>query len=402
MFARLLWKLLRGSRGRLAVAIVALVSGAAVISALINLNLGVEHQLTQEFRTLGPNLIVSPKQISSSADAGTSPPLLMDQKQVVSQIDAMLPRGPSEIARRTGALQPQLEVTAVAPYLFVVARVANTPVVVAGTVFAEALSAEPTWKLDPAPKFIANPARTSNPSTGCIVGRNAARQLKLGLGGSLELLYGDRKLPATVSRILDTGSAEDNQIFVDLPAAQRLAGGGEQITLVQIRANGTADAIAAFSAQLAKALPQFEVQPIRQVTEAEGAMLHRIQLLIVSMVALILILTALCVLATMAALAMERRADVGLMKALGGSISRIVGLFLAEVGVLGAAGGLIGCVAGVALSRWMGQRVFGASISARWEIFPLTIGLMVIVALAGALPLRLLGKVKPAVILRGE
>jgi putative ABC transport system permease protein len=146
----------------------------------------------------------------------------------------------------------------------------------------------------------------------------------------------------------------------------------------------------------------FEVHPIRQITEAEGAMLHRIQLLIVSMVALILILTALCVLATMAALAMERRADVGLMKALGGSISRIVGLFLAEVGVLGAAGGLIGCVAGVALSRWMGQRVFGASISARWEIFPLTIGLMVIVALAGALPLRLLGKVKPAVILRGE
>jgi ABC-type antimicrobial peptide transport system permease subunit len=70
--------------------------------------------------------------------------------------------------------------------------------------------------------------------------------------------------------------------------------------------------------------------------------------------------------------------------------------------VLGAAGGLIGCFAGVVLSRWMGQRVFGTSISARWEIFPLTIGLMVIVALAGALPLRLLGKVKPAVILRGE
>jgi putative ABC transport system permease protein len=144
------------------------------------------------------------------------------------------------------------------------------------------------------------------------------------------------------------------------------------------------------------------VQPIRQVAEAEGAMLHRIQLLIVSMVVLILILTALCVLATMAALAMERRADVGLMKALGGSIARVVGLFLAEVGVLGAAGGLIGCIAGVALSHWMGERVFGTSISTRWEIFPLTIGLMVIVAMAGALPLRLLGKVKPAVILRGE
>jgi ABC-type antimicrobial peptide transport system permease subunit len=120
------------------------------------------------------------------------------------------------------------------------------------------------------------------------------------------------------------------------------------------------------------------------------------------MVVLILALTALCVLATMAALAMERRADVGLMKALGGTMSRIVGLFLAEVGVLGAAGGLIGCVAGVALAQWMGHRVFGTSITPRWEIFPLTIALMIAVAMMGALPLRRLGKVKPAVILRGE
>jgi putative ABC transport system permease protein len=99
---------------------------------------------------------------------------------------------------------------------------------------------------------------------------------------------------------------------------------------------------------------------------------------------------------------MERREDVGLMKALGGSISRIVALFLSEVGVLAAAGGLIGCFAGLALSSWMGQRVFSASITPRWEVFPLTIGLMVLVAMTGALPLRLLGKVKPAVILRGE
>jgi len=90
------------------------------------------------------------------------------------------------------------------------------------------------------------------------------------------------------------------------------------------------------------------------------------------------------------------------MKALGGSISRVVGLFMAEVGVLGAAGGIIGTILGLALSHWMGRRVFGAAISPRWEIFPLTIALMIAVALAGALPLRLLGKVKPAVIFRGE
>ena len=59
-------------------------------------------------------------------------------------------------------------------------------------------------------------------------------------------------------------------------------------------------------------------------------------------------------------------------------------------------------IAGLALAQWMGRRVFGTSITPRWEIFPLTIALMVVVSMAGALPLRRLGKIKPAVILRGE
>jgi putative ABC transport system permease protein len=381
MFARLLWKLLRGSRGRLAVAIVALVSGAAVISALINLDLGVEHQLTQEFRTLGANVVVSPGQSAKAVDAGA--PVLMDEDTVMRAID------------QTHASA----FVAAAPYLYVVARAANTPVVVAGTWLDETPKLAPTWKLEG--EWITS----REDSTRCMVGRNVARQFKLAPGAPLELKYVDRTARLTVVGVIDAGGTEDNQVFVNLQVAQSLAslrGLGGQIGLAQLSVTGSTQTIAEYAAKLAKALPQFEVQPIRQVTEAEGTMLHRIQLLIVSMVALILILTALCVLATMAALAMERRADVGLMKALGGSISRIVGLFLAEVGVLGAAGGLIGCVAGVTLSRWMGERVFGTSISARWEIFPLTIGLMVIVALAGALPLRLLGKVKPAVILRGE
>jgi putative ABC transport system permease protein len=214
--------------------------------------------------------------------------------------------------------------------------------------------------------------------------------------------YLDRTAQVAVAGIVDSGGPEDNQVFINLQLAQDLAGLNQQIGLMQLSVLGSSKTIAAFEKNLSAALPGFEIRPIRQVTEAEGELLARIRLLIVSMVILILALTVLCVLATMAALAMERRTDVGLMKALGGSIARIVGIFLAEVGVLGAFGGLLGCLAGVALSNWMGRRVFGAAISVRWEVFPLTIAMMVGVALAGAFPLRLLGKVKPAVILRGE
>jgi putative ABC transport system permease protein len=145
-----------------------------------------------------------------------------------------------------------------------------------------------------------------------------------------------------------------------------------------------------------------QVRPIREVTDAEGRLLGRIRLLIVSMIALILVLTALCVLATMAALAMERRADVGLMKALGGSIGRIALIFIAEVGALGALGGIVGAALGAVLAYWMGLRVFEAAIPPRWEVFPITVVTMTAVAMAGALPLRALGAVKPASILRGE
>jgi putative ABC transport system permease protein len=205
-----------------------------------------------------------------------------------------------------------------------------------------------------------------------------------------------------VSAIIDSGGPDDNQIFVNLGVAQTLAALPEKIELVQLSVSGSSATISAYAAQLAKVLPNAGVRPIRQVTEAEGSLLNRTRLLIVSMIVLILVLTSLCVLATMSALAWERREDVGLMKALGGSISRIVALFLSEVGVLAAIGGFIGCLAGLLLSTWMGHRVFNASIAPRWEVFPLTIGLMVLVAITGALPLRLLGKVKPAVILRGQ
>ncbi|HYL47490.1 MAG TPA: ABC transporter permease [Candidatus Limnocylindrales bacterium] len=380
MFWRLLLQLLRGSRGRLAVALLALVSGAAVISALLNLDLDMERKLTQEFRSLGANLVIAPRRTPGIADSAAMSGALMDQSEVLAKVENL--RSP--------------EVVAAAPMLYVVVQARGSNVVLAGTWLDQIPKLAPSWKIS------GEGIRSREDATYCLVGRNVARQLHAAPGSPLELDYLGRSAQLTLAGIVDSGGAEDNQIFVNLPVAQNLAGLNRQIGLVQLSVAGNWKTIEALERKLSQALPGLEVRPIRQVTEAEGSLLNRIRLLIVSMVILILALTALCVLATMAALAMERRSDVGLMKALGGSITRIVGIFLAEVGVLGALGGLLGCFAGVVLSNWMGRRVFGAAISLRWEIFPLTIAMMVGVALAAAFPLRLLGKVKPAVILRGE
>jgi putative ABC transport system permease protein len=379
MFWRLLWKLLRGSSGRLVVAILALVSGGMVISALLNLEFDIERKLTQEFRILGANMVISPGHDATQMP-GAAPSALMNESDAFAAVQNL--KDPAVVAS--------------VPFLYIVERSGDTPVVVAGTKIEDLPKLEPSWRIE------GQWTSSRDSQMPCVVGRSVAQQLHLALGSAIKLTYLDKNAQLTVVGIVDAGGAEDNQVLMELPEVQSLARLPGQIGLMQLSVRGDTKSIADFAARLATVLPAYQVRPIRQVTEAEGDLLNRIRLLIVSMVLLILALTALCVLATMAALAMERRQDVGLMKALGGSIARIVALFMAEVGVLGAAGGFVGAILGIELSRWTGQRVFGTAISARWEIFPLTIALMVAVALAGALPLRLLGKVKPAVIFRGE
>ncbi len=235
-----------------------------------------------------------------------------------------------------------------------------------------------------------------------MVGRNVARQFNLAPGMAMELQQGPRSVRLTVAGVATTGGAEDSQVLVALPVAQQLAGVEGRIALVQMSVAGTPERIAAFAAVLRRALPGMDVRPIRQLAEAEGQLLGRIRVLVFAAVALILALTTLCVLATMTAVAMEHRRDVGLMKAIGGDMPRVVRLFLTEAGLLGLAGGVLGWAGGLLLSAWIGQSVFGVAISARPEVLPLTMALMTAVALAGALPLRLLTHVRPAVILRGQ
>jgi len=382
MFWRIWWRLLRGSRARLAVAFLAVASGATVCAALLNLQFDADRKLTREFRTLGANVVVSP-----AAPPGANPgePSLMSE-QVLDHIAAI----------------PAPSGTVAAPYLYIAGRAAASPnsepksVIIAGTRLSEMSSLAPFWKIDtmelPEP----------DPNKGCLVGKSVAQQLGLSLGSALELGYGGTHAQLRVSGIVTAGGPDDNQVFVDLPVAQRLAGLEGRISLVQLSVPGTPAAIEQFTSRVAAQLPGATVRPIRQLAEGEGRLFSRIKGLLLATVILILVLTALCVLATMAALAMDRRLDVGLMKALGGSMRQVLRLFLLEAGSLGLAGGLVGCGAGLLLSEWVGRRVFGAGVTPRLEVLPVTLALMVGVSLAGAFPLRLLARVKPAVIFRGE
>src|SRR5438045_7061499 len=72
MFWRIIRRILASNRGRLAVILLALGAGAAVTSALLNLQVDARRRLTTEFRAFGPNVLIIPKG-SSAAGSETLP-----------------------------------------------------------------------------------------------------------------------------------------------------------------------------------------------------------------------------------------------------------------------------------------------------------------------------------------
>jgi len=383
MFWRLLRQMILQGRGRLAVALVALVSGATVSAALLNLEFDAERKITRELRTLGPNVLVRAASTAGGAAGVPDEPGSVFGGEPLETL----------LATRTGG-EPG-EVTALAPSLYAIVRAGgDTSLVLAGTWLDALPRLQPSWRIEgtwPADR---------NDSGVCLLGHRAAARLQLRPGSSLELRYGSRAATVRVAGVVSTGGPEDDQVFAGLGTAQQLAGLSGRVSLVQMSIVGPPQQVERFAAQLATRLPGLEVRPLRQIAQAEGLLLARVHALLFWSVGLILVLTALCVLSTTTALAMERRADVGLMKALGGGMNRVIRLFLAEAGLLGAAGGIAGAILGTLLSAWMGREVFGTAASLRFEVIPLILAIMIAVALVGALPLRLLTHVRPASVLR--
>jgi putative ABC transport system permease protein len=376
MFWRILWRLLYASRGRLALALIAVISGAAVSAALLNLDLDATDKFTREFRVFGANVVVSAAQTGDAA--GT-----MDV---------------GEIERIQQLRSPQI--VGIAPYLYLSAEAEagenKAAVIVTGTWFDAAERMNSSWKVD------GNWVSGRENRTDCMIGEQAAARLGLVPGHSVKVQYAGREAVLRVVGVITAGTSEDSQIFIALPLAEELGLLGARASLVQISVRGSAPEVETVIRRLSLALPGLQVRPLHQLAEAEGRLLERIRGLLFATVVLILALTSLGVLAAMAGLALERRGDVGLMKALGGSVRVIMRFFMAEATAIGFVGGTIGFAIGMLLSQWIGQRVFSVSITPHLIVLPATLALMVLVSLAGALPLRLLGRVRPSEILRGE
>jgi putative ABC transport system permease protein len=362
MFLRMLVRAAILRRGRAASALFAMVVAAAVATAMLNLYVDVQAKLRREFRNYGANIIVVGKDGASlPADAP-------------ARVDMVL-------AGRGLA----------APFGLIVARTSDgQPIVVAGTDFDRVRQLDRFWSVSIWP---------SAPQQALIGVR--ALPVVSPKGQPFDLSFQGRTLHLSPAGTVQTGAAEDSRIYISL--TDFVAWTQVQPSTIEVAANGPPQDVAGVMNQLTQAIPGAEVRPVRQIMEGEARVLGKTRATLLAAAALIILTSALCVLSTLMGWVFDRRRDFAIMKALGASGRLLNGFFAAEAAALGATGALIGFLFGIGIAAWIGRVNFHASVTPRFSVLPVVLaGSLAVTLISAILPISLLRRVQPAVILRGE
>lgn len=389
---RFAWRVLRASlrhqRGRLSIAALAMALGSALVSGLLNLSGDIGGQVGRELRAFGANLVIRPREQllrvgNGGLDFGT-----LAAAATMRETDL-------ESVKQVG------DVVGFVPYLYAVVESESRPVVLAGIDLVGARALNTWWQVQ---------GQWPGAGDEILVGVRAAAALRSGQDGpslkpgeALTVGYGDEARTMRVAGLLETGGAEDDQIVADLPMVQALTGQPGRVGLVMVSALTSDRRLEAVARELQALLPDAEVRTLAQFAQAEATVLNKVRMLIGLVAGMVLIAGALTVAGTLDTIVIERRAEIGLMKALGAADGRVAGLFFAEALSVGAVGGMAGYLAGLVLAVAIGRQVFEAAIApAAWGLPGTLFVGSAATLLAGLFPVTRAMRVDPAKTLRGE
>jgi putative ABC transport system permease protein len=410
----------------------------AVATAAISVSLDVGDRLAREFRSLGANLIVTPQADSLPLEIGG-----VDYRPV--NAGAYLPE--SDLGKLKTIFWRN-NIVGFAPALEVSAQLGRVQSPSADLSDRTDVTVIGTWsqhevRVPDGTKYVTGIERT-NPwwavqgrwfvegKAECVVGASLARRLNLNPADVIYLnVFDDTKMVQffrhfSVVGVLSAGGAEDQAVVTSLSDAQELARMPSEYRKLYVSALtkpeddfGRRDPktlapadydrwyctpyISSIALQIGQVLPGADVRVIRRVADGEGAILTRVRTLLWLVTFASLLAAALAVGASSAASVIERRTEIGLMKALGAGSGTVGFLLAAEQLLLALLGGGLGYSLGILLARLIGQKIFGVAPEFSFLVLSVIIGLAAIVTLLGsAIPLRRASRYEPAPILRGE
>jgi len=436
----------------------ALALGMAIATAALSVSLDVGDRLSEEFKSLGANLVVTPEADSLPLEIGG-----VDFRPANS--GAYLPE--SDLPKIKSVFWHN-NITAFAPILETPVDIQETPPETDIVELASRLTSANrrsisrpdsapgrtrvqligTWVARPIPladgsNFVTGIEKT-NPwwqvqgrwfvdgATESVVGRNLAKRLGSKIGSKLSVIE-EREgtdVPDThelvIVGVLESGGREDDAAIVPISLVQELAKKPDQYRKLYVSALtkpeddfarrdpramkpdelerwSCSPYVSSIAYSIKQVLPGSDVRVIRRVADGEGKILTRVRTLLWLVTFTSLLAAALAVGASSASSVIERRTEIGLMKALGASSGTVGWLLTAEQLLLAFVGGCTGYALGLLLARFLGTKIFGVPPEPSLLVLGVILVLAAAVTLLGsALPLRRAARFDPAPILRGE
>jgi putative ABC transport system permease protein len=414
----------------------ALALGMGVATAALSVSLDVGDRLAKEFRSLGANLLVTPQADSLPLEIGG-----VDYRPV--NAGAYLPEADlpklktifwhnnimafSPVLDFRANIQPRKEdqPNATQPHLVqVIGAWVRQPLLLPDkTSFITGVDLTNAWWHVDGKWF-------SDDHSECVVGAKLASQMGIKVGDDVFVRAGESNAGNTVTLrvagILSTGSSEEEALVIPLHLAQWLTNKPGQYRRLYVSALTKPEDdfakrdpktftpkeydtwfctpyISSIAFQIQQQLPGTDVRVIRRVAEGEGQILTRVRMLLWLVTGAALLAAALAVGASSAASVIERRTEIGLMKALGAGSATVGFLLAAEQLLLAFVGGGVGYALGIILARVLGEKIFGAAPEPSLIVFFVIIALAAGVTILGsAFPLHRASRYEPAPILRGE
>jgi putative ABC transport system permease protein len=414
MFTRILGRSLAKRRSRVALAVLAVIMGASMASALLTTSYSMNEKLAQEFRQFGANIIVLPR--SETIDVGLPGISLgsVTEQRYISE---------SALWNIKKIQNWSANVLGYAPFLYQVVNARAGPaaqqLVLAGTYFdhpVPQISKGDGGAWTTGLKTIAlywevrgEWVDKDDDASGAMVGTTVAEKLGLSVGSGFSVNYTDpetaqvRTAPLVVRGIVTTGGSEDAQIFVNLGVAQNLTARPDKVHTVQVSALCFRCPAETIAREIQYVMPDVQARSVRQLVSSENMIMMRLENMMGLVTAIALGGSALGVMTTMTTSVIERRREIGLMKAIGSTGGNIGALFLVEAAIIGLIGGVAGYAVGFVLAEVIGESVFGSAVTIVPLVIPMTIGISVAVSLLAALvPVRRALKIEPATVLRGD
>ncbi len=442
MLLRLLKDTLRRRTRRLLVTVLAVTTGASLAAALLGISLDITGQMGRELRAYGANILASTAGSDLKLEIGGVPVRVPSERALLDENELV----------KLKTIFWRHNIVGFAPYLTVLAQVNDQTVALTGTWFdkpltlpkgvavrtgfaeTEGASAETTFRTGVktiAPWWQVQGAWVQDDDLGsAMVGAGLARQMGWQVGDEIAVRVEDRTARFRIVGLVSTGGYEEDQVFVALPGAQALLGLSRGADRVQISALVEPDSklrpdlrgldpskmtpgqyatwycspiMGAMLTQIKEALPNADVRAVRQISQAEVDFLGKIGLLMTLLTITALGGSALAVMTAMTASVMERRAEIGLMKAIGADDGHIALIFLSEAALIGLAGGAAGYGVGLALAQGLARTVFSTGGDVPPVVLPITLLLALGVAVLGsAMPVRQAVRLNPVLLLRGK